>query len=60
MMSRYRHEIIAVLAIKIILILIIKMIWFSDRQEVSSQTVADRLLSPSATASVAGGSKEHP
>jgi uncharacterized SAM-binding protein YcdF (DUF218 family) len=60
MMSRYRSEIIAVLVIKIILILIIKMIWFPDRADVSSQTVADRLLAAPAPTSVSDGSKEHP
>ncbi|MBV8646614.1 cytochrome oxidase putative small subunit CydP [Paludibacterium sp.] len=57
-MSRYRREIIAVLVIKIVLILVIKTIWFPDRPDVSSQAVADRLLTTPAP--VSGGSKEPP
>ncbi|WP_215777877.1 MULTISPECIES: cytochrome oxidase putative small subunit CydP [unclassified Paludibacterium] len=58
MMSRYRREIIAVLVIKIVLILTIRMIWFSDRPPISDQAVASRLLA--APAAAENGSKEHP
>lgn len=58
MMSRYRREIIAVLVIKIVLILTIRMIWFSDRPPISDQAVADRLLQSSPATE--DGAKEHP
>lgn len=45
-MSRYRNEIIAVLLIKLVLIISIKMIWFSDPRPVDDRTVASRLLAP--------------
>jgi hypothetical protein len=63
-MSRYRNEIIAVLLIKLILIISIKMIWFSDPPPVNDQAVASRLLSPSGDGDTASpnrvtGKKEH-
>lgn len=48
-MSRYRNEIIAILLVKLVLIISIKMIWFSAPPAVDDQAVASRLLAPAGT-----------
>lgn len=45
-MNRFKYEIVAVLMIKLLLIIVIKMVWFSDAEPVSEQQVANQLLAP--------------
>jgi hypothetical protein len=49
LINRYPLEIAGVLLLKLLLIVAIKLIWFSDRPAISDQAVADRLLSPAST-----------
>lgn len=45
-LKRFKYEIAAVLLVKLLLIITIKMVWFSDRPTISDQAVANQLLAP--------------
>jgi hypothetical protein len=59
-MHRFRNEIIAVLLIKLLLIIGIKMIWFSDPAPVDDQSTAARLLAPNGSSGAATTSAKRP
>ncbi|WP_028536143.1 cytochrome oxidase putative small subunit CydP [Paludibacterium yongneupense] len=46
--DRYRKEIVGVLVIKLVLIIVIKQVWFTDRPPVNGDTVAQQLLTSGA------------
>ena len=44
-LGHYKLEITGILLVKLLLIFVIKLVWFPDRPDVSDRVVADRLLS---------------
>ena len=44
-LGQYKLEITGVLLVKLLLIMVIKLVWFPDRPDVSDQVVANKLLS---------------